>query len=152
MESLDLITRIIGLICALLFISSVAIRFIYTSQKDSIATAVKDIIEFKFGFPISRSGLEDGSNAQIVIIINILLRLSYVLFVIIWPLIIILAIAESIWVCNWNIKTTSKSEQIQKLSLQNAQTLSRNPISGQPYDYSLSGIPWCYSTNTHWYK
>jgi len=96
MESLDLITRIIGLICALLFVSSVAIRFIYTSQKDSIATAVKDIMKFKFGFPISRSGLEDGSNAQIVIIINILLRLSYVLFVIIWPLIIILAIAESI--------------------------------------------------------
>jgi hypothetical protein len=96
MESLELIARIVVLLSVILFISSLVIRFLFVSKKDSVDTAIKGFTGFKFGFPIPISEFKEASDKRIVLVINTFLRISYILFIILWALVIVLVVAESV--------------------------------------------------------
>ncbi len=62
MEYLGSILGIIVIISLVLFLSSIVIRFFYTLKKDSIENGMKQLIGYKYIFPIPKSEIDEGSD------------------------------------------------------------------------------------------
>ena len=89
MEYLGIILGIIVIISLVLFLSSIVIRFFYTLKKDSIENGMKQLIGYKYIFPIPKSEIDERSDNRVIRIINILLRTSYVLLGLFFVLLLI---------------------------------------------------------------
>lgn len=95
-EVFEKLLRLIVMIATPCLLSSFLVRFAYFSSKGSISNELKLFIGFQYLMPISKSKTSENGNHSIISIINLLLKISYVLLVIMAILMIILAVTNGL--------------------------------------------------------